>query len=337
MSGYIMIKTDVINNSSIQLGAAVKQRSMRLFSINYFLVLCLILLLLSVESSLQTSIIWDRSTAWTLWLYKVGPFSVADIIIIAITGIVIIRLLLNSSIPASPYLLLCLLALAYLCIGFIYNVGVYTLWKTYLYDVKVFLYLLVPYLFLNSIKYSTKLIGLLSPKHIFTYMAIASLIDSTVVNLSGTSEYPQILGFPAVPPLLPMAVILAGIIYAKKATHKIIFLAFLGFEFVSAVNRLSLGLLFNAAQILLFIFVLHFNLRFTARFIAIFASILLINLASLLLVTNPFNWTLLAAKAEGSITRQVQMENAVENFKHNIPGAIGKGLGSTWFEYIPIP
>ncbi|MBT9164889.1 MAG: hypothetical protein DDT23_00900 [candidate division WS2 bacterium] len=201
----------------------------------------------------------------------------------------------------------------------------------------MFLYLLVPYLFLNSIKDRIKLIRLLSPKHIFTYVAIASLIDSVVVNLSGKSEYPHILGFPAILPLLPMAVILAGIIYAKKTTHKIIFLAFLGFEFVSAINRLSLGLLFNAAQMLLFIFVLHFNLRFTARFIAIFASILLINLTSILLITNPFNWTLLAAKAEGSITRQIQMENAVENFKHNIPGVIGKGLGSTWFEYIPIP
>ena len=54
--------------------------------INKLLGTFLILLLLSVESSLQTSIALDRSLAlWTVWLYKLGSLTIADIGIILIS------------------------------------------------------------------------------------------------------------------------------------------------------------------------------------------------------------------------------------------------------------
>ena len=164
------------------------------------------MLFLSVESSLQTSIIWDRSTAWwTPWLYKIGPFSIADIIIILITVVTINRILLQGKIGFSQmkYRLICLFAFIYLYLGFIYNIGIYTFWKTYLYDVKAFLYLTIPYFFLYTLKNSrTKIIEWFTPRRIFTYCIVASFIDWAIVNIIGQIEYPQHLHLPVIPVIL---------------------------------------------------------------------------------------------------------------------------------------
>lgn len=55
------------------------------------------------------------------------------------------------------------------------------------------------------------------------------------------------------------------------------------------------------------------------------------------MLDNPFQWGWLSVKADGANTRHIQMENVLLNFNRNIPGFIGKGLGSTWFEIIPVP
>ncbi len=309
---------------------------LKIFSINCLSVVFLILLLSSVESSLQTSIVWDRSTAWTLWLYKVWFFSIADLLIITITVITLFKILKKPVIPSSPYLALCALALFYLYIGLIYNLSVFTFWKTYLYDFKVVLYFIIPYLFLNTIKNKTGIIGLLTPKRIFIYTAISGLIDFTIVNLFGQSEYAQFLGYIAIPVLFPMSVLAVGIIYSHNKLHKLFFFIFLCFEFMNAVNRISLGVILSLITSLFFIFVLRWNLKFGLRVLTVGGAILAVNLGSILLIQNPFGWFFLDLKADGALTRQIQMQNAIENFSHNIPGVIGKGLGSTWFEYIPI-
>lgn len=308
-----------------------------IFKPDLWLVLFIILLLLSVESSLQTSIVWNRNSAWTLWLRKIGPFSIADIFILIIAVITFIKISLKQVIPLSPYLTMGILAIIYLFIGFIYNLKVFTLWKTYMYDFKVVLYLFVPYLFFYTIKRKTSYISLFTPKRLFICTAVASLIDFTIVNLFGKSEYPQFLGFPAVPVLVPMIVLSVGFAYSSVKLHRYFFLFFLCFELISAINRLSLGILVELASFLFYFFVIKLSLNFNKRFLMVLIAVLLVNLASLMFITNPFNWRILAAKAEGSLTRQIQMENVVENFGYNIPGVIGKGLGSTWFEFIQIP
>lgn len=301
------------------------------------LALLLVLLLLTVEMSLQTSIIWNRSGAWTPWLYKVGIFSIADIIIIAVSVCVLVKLLLRPVIAKSPYICLCLLACFYLCIGLIYNIGVFTLWKTYLYDVKVILYLLIPYLFLYSVNRKVYITGLFTPELIFIYAAVASLIDFIIVNVLGQAEYPKFLKFITIPSLIPLSVTIVGIIYSKKTRYRLLFLFLMFFEILNAVNRVSLGFIFQFMVIIFYIIILRLNMRFKARFVTLLAAVFIVNIGTVMLIYNPFNLSLLAQKKQGFMTRQIQMDNALENFWHNIPGFIGKGIGSTWFEYYKIP
>ena len=124
-------------------------------SLNKIFCISLVILLLSVESSLQTSIALDRSLAWwTVWLYKIGPLTLADIDIILIALNVFIRrywidLRKKVTFLFSPYLALCYLAMVYLLIGVLYNLFVFPNWKTFLYDVKAVIYLTIPYSFLH--------------------------------------------------------------------------------------------------------------------------------------------------------------------------------------------
>ena len=296
----------------------------------------LVVLLMSVESSLQTSIIWDRSTAWTPWLYKVGPLTIADMITIAVAAFTLLHILHRSVLPRSAYLGVCLLALVYLYLGFIYNLGVYTFWKTFLYDVKVVLYLTVPYLFFY-ISRNSAVVNWFTPKHIFIFGAIAAILDFAIVHIWGQSEYPSYLGLPPLLPLVPLPVTIVGLLFARRKSHKALFLLLFSFELVSTINRLSLGSLFNAAIALGYIVALRFRVDFKIKFVSILLGIMATNLVAVILLADPFHIPLLAPKAEGALTRQIQLENAVLNFSENIPGVIGKGLGSTWFEHVPIP
>jgi hypothetical protein len=305
---------------------------------NKILAPLLVFLLLTVEASLQPSIVWNRADAWwTPWLYKVGIFSIADIIIIAISAYVLLKLLLRPIIVKSPYICLCLLACVYLCIGLIYNIGVFTLWKTYLFDIKVVLYLMVPYLFLCLVNQKISITNLFTPKKLFIYAAIASLIDFAIVNIFGHSEYPKFLGFIAVPSLIPLGVTLIGVIYSKKLEHKIGFLLLMSFELLTAINRISLGFLLQFLLSIVYMIILRLNMRFRVKYAVLLSAVFFINFSIVMLIYYPLNISLLTQKKEGFTTRQIQMDNALENFWHNIPGFFGKGLGVTWFEYYKIP
>jgi hypothetical protein len=305
---------------------------------NKIFALLLVILLTTVEASLQPSIVWNRSDAWwTPWLYKAGFLSIADIIIIALSAYVLFKILLRFVIAKSSYICLCLLACVYLYIGLIYNIWVFTFWKTYLFDIKVVLYLMVPYLFLSSVNQNVSMTGLFTPERLFIYAAIASLIDFVIVNVFGQSEFPKYLGFSAIPSLIPLSVTLVGIIYSKKFKYKFVFLSLMFFELLNAVNRIALGYLFQSMVTIFYITILRINMRFKARFAALLSAVFIINFSIVVLIYHPINVSLLAQKTGGFLTRQIQMDNALENFWHNIPGFIGKGLGSTWFEYYKIP
>lgn len=83
--------------------------------------------------------------------------------------------------------------------------------------------------------------------------------------------------------------------------------------------------------------VLYPRVRLATRAGLILTVILAVNLAFVFLISNPFQFSLLAEKPTGSVTRSIQLENVLLNFSENIPGIIGKGWGSTWFEYVRIP
>lgn len=313
-----------------------------LWSVTAVIASALLLLLLTVESSLQPSIIFNRGGAWwTPWLYKIGPISVADIIIILITGYTLIVLLIRAfngglSVYRSAYLPLVLIACSYLGIGLFYNLVVYSYWKTFLYDFKAILYLTVPYLFLAvcADRYIRSWFVL---PWIFVYLALANLIDFGIVTIFGRSEYPSIFGVPSIPPLVPVVVSIAGFVFSRKTWQRVLFGLLFMLEIFISINRISLGSLFNASVAVGIVYLLRVRAQFVGRLLVVAVIIIGSNLAYLLLVTNPFDISLIAAKTEGSLTRVVQMQNVYANFGLNIPGWIGKGLGSTWFELIPIP
>jgi len=306
-------------------------------TIHYLLAACLVVLLLTVEFSLQTSIIWTRSFAMTPWLYKIGAFSVADVVIISVTVFTALLLLKRGLIQQSYYSRVCTLAWGYLAIGVIYNLFVFRLWKTFLYDLKVVLYLTVPYLFLKTVN-TKRLLGWFTPPRLFFYVALATLGDFIIVHSWGKSEYPSWLGLPSILPLVPLSLLVVGVMFAPGHRWRLIFAFLMTFEVVSAFNRLSLGMLFAAAIAMGVAWILSVGkkLSYPLQVGAILFWIVAVQGVYLFLLTNPFQWPWLIAKSEGALTRQIQMENAFLNFNRNIPGIIGKGLGSTWFEIVPL-
>jgi hypothetical protein len=296
----------------------------------------LVLLLLTVESSLQTSVIWDRSTAWTPWLYKVGPLSVADIIIVVVALYTLGTVAAHRRLPRSPYNWLCLLALVYLYLGWAYNVFVFTFWKTYLYDVKVVLYLAIPFFFITATA-PDSVRRWFTAERIFVCSALAALIDFAVVNISGQIEYPSILGYTALPQLFPFEVLLVGLIYAGRLSQKTLFAVLLIIETLNAINRLSAGALFNAASTAVFITALAISARPQLRVALVTAGVLSVNLLAALLLTQPSGFGLIEQKELGILTRKAELANVADNFFDNIPGVLGKGLGSTWFERSLVP
>ncbi len=305
----------------------------------------LVILLLTRDYSLIASeIAFHRELAWwSPWLYKTGLLSIADIFIIVITAFTLICVLRKLTIPRSAYLGICGLAFVYLIIGFIYNISVYTLWKPYLFDFKVFLCLTIPYLFLHT-SAGSKAVGWFSIKLIFLYVIIAGTFDLLVAwvyfeyYLGISIPYPQFLGFPIiVPHILPAHVAMIGMLFANKMKYRIIFTFLVLLSIVWSINALSLGYLSIIPMYILFLIVLLLKMNSPMKAGLIFASIVIINISLVLLITNPLKLNILDMKSEGAATRIIQLENALLNFKENIPGVIGKGWGSTWFEYIPVP
>lgn len=295
------------------------------------------LLLLTVDSSIQTSIAFDRSLAWwTPWLYKIGAMSLADGIIIAVTAYTLAYISCKGRLVVSPYLALCGWAGVYLGIGLIYNLFVYTFWKTFLYDVKTVLYLTVPYLFFRYCA-TEKVQALFTPPRIFLLLALGNLVDFMIVTLWGQAEYPRYLGLPSVPQLLPLPVGLIALAYARRGSYRLGFLLLVAVELLLVVNRLALSSLYNLMVSLGLALALHLRLRLGGKFQLVLLWVVVTNLISIFLLSNPFDWELLSAKSGGAITRQAQMDNVLLNAQRDIPGIVGKGLGSTWFEYVPIP
>lgn len=308
---------------------------------NNIVAFMLITLLLSVESSLQTSVIWCRSEAWwTPWLYKVGPISIADAFIITTSFVTVFNIIKSFVRRENPfsrakYFSLCVLTFIYLGIGFIYNLTVYSFWKTFLYDFKVVLYLTVPYFFLRSLRGNKeKIRKWFTPEKIFIYYATASFVDVVVVNIFGQVEYPSYLNLPVLPVILPVVVCLAGLVYSESRRLKVFFAAILFVDIVGAINRLSLGYVFSVGVVLAYFSIIRLKIKTLAKYVFVLAIFLAIFFFQVWIVSNPIG--LVRQKRGGAITRTRQFQNVLMNYDHNIPILIGKGLGSTWFEYMQV-
>lgn len=300
--------------------------------------LLLIVLLISVESSLQTTIIWEQRAWWTVWIYKAGFLSIADLILLSMTGYVILRLSVRPVIPKSPYFLLCGLAGLYLLVGFAYNVLVFTFWKTFLYDFKVFLCFLIPFLFLYTTR-DTPIAAWFTPMRLFVYGGIAALIDAIVIYTTGRVEELQQLGIPVLPLFIHPIVPLVALIFFRDYRLRIFFLAVFIVVILNLVNRIELVSLFNLAVALVCLLAVYIfpRTKLRYRWLLILGAMFICHLIAVAFIYDWFGGGVLTVKSDGVNTRKIQMDNVISNFSENISGIIGKGWGSTWFENIRIP
>jgi hypothetical protein len=242
------------------------------------------------------------------------------------------------ALPRSPYLALCWLALAYLGLGAIYNLAVFAAWKPLVYDAKVWLYLTVPYLFL--VVAGDRVRALFTARRVFTYGLIAAAIDFAVVTALNTSGEMPITGVPALPLFIPPIVPLAGMLYATRRRDRTLFLLLLFLTLANLVNRLELIAVMNFGVAWAFALTFKHTRRATlaARSLVVIAYVVGANaIAVIAVVYNPIDAMLGGFKSGGMLVRETQYQNAVLGLEHNLSVVTGKGLGTTWFEYIPVP
>ena len=299
----------------------------------------LYILLGTVDFSLESDLAFNPSAGWwTPWYYKVGPLSAADWILVSIAAVTLVGALLrlNSRWQPSPYFKLIALAVAYLLIGIVYNLLVFADWKTYLYDVKVVLYLAVPYLFLQCCA-TPRQQRWFTPPRLVTIGAVAVTLDWVLVNLRHMVEYPSLLGLPPILEVVPLPVSVIGFVYSRRLRWRLLFATTFTVELVSEVNRLALGSITAGATAIALVLVLpHLRSR-GVRFAWVLGLIVTTNLGSVYLLANPAGVPLLSSKVGGAATRVIQMQDVLLNYDSNLPIWLGKGLGSTWFEYVPLP
>ena len=308
------------------------------------LALCLILLLVTLDYTLMASIVtFERSAGiWSPWLYKTGLLTLADIIILTITVVTMFNIIIRLSFPWSNYVAICLLVLVYLFIGLIQNLTIFTWWKGYLYDFKVFLCLTVPYLFLRMVP-AGNILKWFSIPRLLMYGAIAGVVDTLVAHALFESSlgisigYPQYLNLPVVAPIFPLQVSAIGILFAHKLRYKMIFLSLFLFELVNHINKISLGYISTLVMLTALLFAFYPRVRLIGRTGLILSGILAVECLFVLLISNPFQVALLAEKSAGAVARSIELENVLHSFGQNIPGFIGKGWGSSWFEYVRGP
>jgi hypothetical protein len=196
--------------------------------------------------------------------------------------------------------------------------------------------LAVPYLGLHYIA-SPRLQKWFTPLRILGLAGAGTVIDFLIVTVRHTVEYPSYLHVPPILSIVPLSVSAAGIIYAPGVRYRLLFAVMLALEFISVLNRLSFGQLVLVAGDLPFILLLPQLRTVFTRFVFVLVVIVVVNAGSAILLTNPLNWGLLRLKSEGATTRQIQIQNVFANYRYNLPIMIGKGLGATWFDYVPVP
>lgn len=299
----------------------------------------LLVLLVTVDGSAQVSIMFDRGMAWwSPWLLKVGPLCLADLFLIFLTGYTLVRLMTDARItwPVSRYSWILGLTLVYLALGVLYNLAVYTAWKPFLYDFKCFLYLAAPYLFLHVCAHED-FPDWFRPEWIFGLHTVSVLIDFGLVSLLGHSDLPSLTAFPGLPCLAMPAVTITGLFYAPSRRGRMAFLALLIVEAANAVNRVA-GFYLAATLITpLYMGAVLVSRRLLIRYVAVLTLVVGYHALWIIMIVSPPHLPLVEAKADGVVTRAIQLQNLAINFNENIPGWIGKGLGSTWFEHVPVP
>lgn len=301
-------------------------------AIDLLCAVCILLLLISLEGSSQTTLIWERENVfWSAWMFKKGFFSVADIIIMLLSFVTCVRLIKNPRIHYGPYLSLCLLLIIYVLIGFVYNIAVYSYWKTFLYDFKVTLLLVMPYVLLSTMK-DRRILELFKPKLIVIYFITSQLIDYVIVMTKGGPMHINLFHLPMLPFAFGFIFTIPAITYATRIRYRVLFVMMFLMDVMQYLNVGGLYGLYRSFEYMTLIFFLRFRMQMRSKILLLLILTFFFHALAYMALTNPFTSTIKPIE-----TRVIEIRNVWDNFNRNIPGIIGKGLGSTWFEIEKLP
>ena len=290
-------------------------------------------LLFFPEYSIDTSLAMTSNSYYSIYFTDIIFLSIADLIIVLLTLIVV-----NNSIFTNGRIQLGILApifyvyMIYYLIGIYYNIYVAFEPKALLYDLKAGLYLFIPFMIFKQYKL------VVSKNLIFIFFgiyALGSLYDSLYVLLFSGSEYPTKLGFLAIQDILPIPLLTGLVFFIAVKKYKILFPVLLFFEISSSINKVTLSGVYSALISLFWVVIvkIKFSYQMMRANLIIFYYFLVAFLSTFSILVLA---TFIPAKQGGFSIRKLELINFVENSMINIPIIIGKGLGSTWKEIVPI-
>lgn len=281
------------------------------------------------ETSLDSSLAIEKNSLYSIYLYRLLGLTISDWVILALSLIIFTSMILTWKIYLGIVKPLLQVYVFYLMLGLIFNVTVNYDLKSYLYDLKVTLYIFIPYLSLTIINYRVNYFNNTIVKKVLVLIILGAVLDAIYISYKGGAEYSSAYGMPLILALAPLK-LLVGIFYYLKI--KKISFPIMMFEILSTISRTSLGNLFWGIVSTVWIFLLSINLKFRSKVFLLVSSyyvLIVIVPTSIILVFND----LVPVKKTGVEIRKVEITNFIENSKQNIPIIIGKGLGTTWKKF----
>jgi len=302
---------------------------------NFLTALPVLLLLIFPETSIQTSLALEKIGCHSIYLCKVYlNIGVADWIIIMMALIIIVniffsygRILVNKN---SDFYKVALIYMIYLVIGILYNIFVQYELIAYLYDLKVILYFLVIYYWLQlfcKFEFSSK-----DLIFVFLIMALGVLWDYFYIRNFGVVERPNLISImPTILPLININFVILLMLCFKKYRLWLLFL--LIFEILSLFNQAALGSIYAIFTTTIIIFLYQKKFHKNLLFVILFISFLFLYFVLPLLIYEFFPY-ISELKSDGLDIRKMKTLSALDNYFMNFSIIIGKGLGATYFETV---
>jgi hypothetical protein len=298
----------------------------------------ILILVFFPETSLNTSLAINKDSIHSIYLYRVfGGVTASDLILLFLFGFVFFRSVNRNSINFGIMAPILYIYIAYYFLGFLYNLFVAYELKAYLYDIKAGLYLFIPYMALKEVLKDFIITESLVIKIVIIY-ALGMLLDSVVIGVNGGGHYISQLNkihisFPTILEVFPISLLVGILVFFSTKKIKRFAGFLLVFEFLSSLNRLSMGVLVSGAMSLMWLFILKIRLSFKSMvgsivFLYYFVYVFLMSI--IIFIPN----VLTKFKSDGWEIRKTEIYNFFENSIINFPVVIGKGLGTTWKEII---
>ena len=168
----------------------------------------IILVLLSVliffpETSLDTSRAIEKNSLYSIYLYRIFGLALSDWTIIVLSLIILVYTLITNKIYLGIIKPILIVYLFYLMLGLVFNLSVNYDLKAFLYDVKVSLYMFIPYLSLSIINYQVKPYNKDIINRVLIFLILGVVLDAFYIAYMGGAEYTSLLGMPLILNIVP--------------------------------------------------------------------------------------------------------------------------------------